>query len=45
MPLGDGISAALSYIKQRGDFIEKKADARSKEVQLNYLDSYGNEMV
>ncbi|UKK02883.2 hypothetical protein MACK_002981 [Theileria orientalis] len=44
VPLGDGISAALSYIKQRGDFIEKKAEARSKEVQLNYLDSYGNEM-
>uniref|UniRef100_A0A3B0MZL9 SART-1 family, putative n=1 Tax=Theileria annulata TaxID=5874 RepID=A0A3B0MZL9_THEAN len=43
-PLGDGISAALSYIKQRGDYIDKKAETRSKEVQLNYIDEYGNEM-
>ncbi|EAN32049.1 SART-1 family protein [Theileria parva strain Muguga] len=43
-PLGDGIAAALSYIKQRGDYIDEKAETRSKEVQLNYLDEYGNEM-
>ncbi|AFZ81542.1 hypothetical protein BEWA_009560 [Theileria equi strain WA] len=43
-PMGNGLADALSYIKDRGDFVSKNNEYEKDIVNLTKLDSYGRTM-